>query len=262
MRAALRAPDRVRGLGLIDTQSGPEPEEARPVYDAMTDEWVDERAVRRAGRRGRGHHHEPRLRPRAVGREVAGAPAGVHRASRTGTLIGRDDISDRLPEITAPAIVFHGEADAAIPMEHAEQLLAELPELRGARAHPRRRPRVEPEPPRRGQRPARGVPAKAFVTSRVVGWGSVFGVAGVVGWDEGSFAGSVDERPAEVGLEVVFVLAERVDLVDPGAFGFCPADSVVVLEPRRTGAVLRRCTSAIATTTRPAARPWATVRGG
>ena len=40
MRAALRAPDRVLGLGLIDTQAGQEAEEARPVYDAMTDEWA------------------------------------------------------------------------------------------------------------------------------------------------------------------------------------------------------------------------------
>ena len=43
------------------------------------------------------------------------------------TLVGRDDISDRLPEIAAPAIVFHGEADVAIPMEKAEQLLKEMP---------------------------------------------------------------------------------------------------------------------------------------
>ena len=42
-------------------------------------------------------------------------------------MIEREDISDRLPEITAPAIVFHGEADTAIPMERAEQLLEELP---------------------------------------------------------------------------------------------------------------------------------------
>ena len=42
------------------------------------------------------------------------------------TLVGRDDISDRLGEINAPAIVFHGEADAAIPMDKAEQLLKEL----------------------------------------------------------------------------------------------------------------------------------------
>jgi pimeloyl-ACP methyl ester carboxylesterase len=42
------------------------------------------------------------------------------------TLVNRDDISNRLPDITAPAIVFHGEADASIPMEKAEQLLKEL----------------------------------------------------------------------------------------------------------------------------------------
>ena len=44
-----------------------------------------------------------------------------------GALVGRDDITDRLGEIAAPVIVFHGEADAAIPMEQAEQLLDELP---------------------------------------------------------------------------------------------------------------------------------------
>src|SRR5437016_5745056 len=40
MRAALRAPDRVRGLALIDSQAGPEPPEALPLYEAMADEWV------------------------------------------------------------------------------------------------------------------------------------------------------------------------------------------------------------------------------
>ena len=42
-------------------------------------------------------------------------------------LAGREDISDRLGQITAPAIVFHGEADVAIAMEKAEQLQKELP---------------------------------------------------------------------------------------------------------------------------------------
>src|SRR3954468_9596720 len=37
MRAPLRALDRVLGLGLIDSQSGPEPAEAIPLYQAMTD---------------------------------------------------------------------------------------------------------------------------------------------------------------------------------------------------------------------------------
>jgi 3-oxoadipate enol-lactonase len=37
-------------------------------------------------------------------------------------LVDREDVSDRLGEITCPAIVFHGDADAAIPMEKAEAL--------------------------------------------------------------------------------------------------------------------------------------------
>jgi pimeloyl-ACP methyl ester carboxylesterase len=92
----------------------------------MTDEWItngasDELAGAVANIiMSPGYDHAPwiakwQARPRAFIR----AP---YRA-----LTGRDDISDRLPEITAPAIVFHGEADAAIPMERAEQLLNELP---------------------------------------------------------------------------------------------------------------------------------------
>ena len=34
----------------------------------------------------------------------------------------RDDITDRLGEITCPALIVHGTADAAIPMEKAEIL--------------------------------------------------------------------------------------------------------------------------------------------
>ena len=40
LRAALREPERVLGLGLIDTQAGREDENVQPVYDAMTDDWV------------------------------------------------------------------------------------------------------------------------------------------------------------------------------------------------------------------------------
>jgi 3-oxoadipate enol-lactonase len=125
MRAALRASDRVLGLGLIDTQSGQEAEEALPVYDAMTEEWStkgpsDELAGAVASIiMSPGYDHSPwitkwQTRPK----ESITVPYR--------TLVGRDDISDRLGEITAPAIIFHGEADAAIPMEKAEQLLKEL----------------------------------------------------------------------------------------------------------------------------------------
>ena len=37
-------------------------------------------------------------------------------------LMHRDDITDRLGEITCPALIVHGTADVAIPMEKAEVL--------------------------------------------------------------------------------------------------------------------------------------------
>ena len=40
LRAALTAPERVRGLVLIDTQAGVEDPEALPLYQGMNDEWV------------------------------------------------------------------------------------------------------------------------------------------------------------------------------------------------------------------------------
>src|SRR5260370_7535609 len=46
-------------------------------------------------------------------------------------LFERDDITDRVGEITCPAIVFHGTADLSIEMEKAEQLCAALPGCTG-----------------------------------------------------------------------------------------------------------------------------------
>lgn len=125
MRAALRAPERVLGLGLIDTQAGLESEEARPVYDAMTDDWEanglsdDVAAVIASIILGPECDASGWIAKwQAIPKENVRVPYGA--------LIGRDDISDRLAAISAPAIVFHGDADAAIPMEKAEQLLSEL----------------------------------------------------------------------------------------------------------------------------------------
>src|SRR3954469_15711509 len=118
LRAALRAPERVLGLGLIDTQSGPEPPEALPVYEAMTEEWVtngpsDDLAEGVAGIILGPAGHAPWIAKwQARPKEFIAEPSRPR--------AGREDTPARLAEITAPAIVFHGEADAAIPMERAE----------------------------------------------------------------------------------------------------------------------------------------------
>ena len=41
-------------------------------------------------------------------------------------LMGRDDVTGRLGEITAPALIIHGDADAAIPVSKAEVLRDQL----------------------------------------------------------------------------------------------------------------------------------------
>lgn len=130
MRAALRAPERVLGLGLIDTQGGVEEEDVRPLFEAMNSEWmangpsdalVDAVA---ASIMSPGYDYSPwSAKWQARPKEEALLPFR--------TLMDRDDIWDRVPEITAPAIVFHGDEDVAITMDKAERLASLLPHCEG-----------------------------------------------------------------------------------------------------------------------------------
>ena len=129
MRAALAHPDRVTALVLIDTQSGCEDPAVLEGYRAMTEDWLQHG-------------------PANVGQVVAGLIIGdpgieptwltkweslprAHMAPASACLYDRDDITDRLHEITCPALVVHGTADQAIPMDKAEQLCELLGDCRG-----------------------------------------------------------------------------------------------------------------------------------
>jgi 3-oxoadipate enol-lactonase len=130
MRAALRAPHRVRGLGLIDTQSGTEAEEVRPAFEAMSADWETNGASDALTSAVAGIIMSPGYDHSAW---VAKWQAAPNEAVRDPfrTLMDRDDISDRVCEIVAPTIIFHGEDDVAIPMEKAEYLARELPNCEG-----------------------------------------------------------------------------------------------------------------------------------
>jgi 3-oxoadipate enol-lactonase len=126
MRAALLEPGRVLGMGLIDTQAGTEDAAVVPVYEAMTEQWAtegpsDELAEAVASIiMSPGYDHSAWVAKwQAWPKERIRDPFA--------TLVGRDDIHDRLPQIDVPAIVFHGEDDAAIPMSKAETLCSQLP---------------------------------------------------------------------------------------------------------------------------------------
>jgi pimeloyl-ACP methyl ester carboxylesterase len=130
MRAALLAPERVKALALIDTQSGTEDPERLPAYRQMQQTWlevgpIDELAQAIANL----IIGDPVLNEqwiakwRKLPRENMAAPGDC--------LLGRDDITDRLSEISCPAIVFHGTADLSIEIEKAEQLCQALSGCRG-----------------------------------------------------------------------------------------------------------------------------------
>jgi 3-oxoadipate enol-lactonase len=121
LRVALTAPERVRALVLLDTQAGTEDPEVVPLYQGMVDEWVangpsDQIASVVAdlivGQPALSETWIARWKTRP--HEELALPAQA--------LLTRDDVTDRLGEITAPALVVHGTADASISMDKAEAL--------------------------------------------------------------------------------------------------------------------------------------------
>src|SRR5436305_9021250 len=130
LRAALLAPDRVQALVLIDTQSGTEDPERLPEYRQMAETWLQVGPVDELAE--------------AIANLIIGDPAvnqvwiakwrQLPRENMRATsdcLFDRDDITDRVGEITCPAIVFHGTADQSIEIERGEALCAALPGCTG-----------------------------------------------------------------------------------------------------------------------------------
>jgi 3-oxoadipate enol-lactonase len=130
LRAALLAPDHVRALVLIDTQAGVEDPERLPAYRQMQQTWLEHGPVDELAQ--------------AIAALIIGDPvvseswiAKWRRLPRqammepTECLFDREDIADRLAEISCAAIVFHGTADASIEVEKGEALCQALPDCRG-----------------------------------------------------------------------------------------------------------------------------------
>lgn len=127
LRTALAHPEVVRGLILIDTQSGKEPEERMPYYQELVERWTTQ---------GLDDELAGQLEAILLGEGYAGAEPWKERWKRVSvpnllqifnTVASREDISDRMGEITAPTLVIQGERDATIPMERAQQLADAIP---------------------------------------------------------------------------------------------------------------------------------------
>jgi 3-oxoadipate enol-lactonase len=125
LRAALLAPERVRALVLLDTQAGVDDPDTLAAYRQMLETWatvgpIDELTEIVANI----IIAEPTENARWI--EIWRSRPTEPMVHAGACLIERDDITDRLAEITCPALVVHGTADTAIPMERAEELAAGL----------------------------------------------------------------------------------------------------------------------------------------
>lgn len=125
LRAALTAPERVRALILLDTQAGGEHPDVLAGYQQMIDTWVgvgpvDELVDIIANI----IIAEPATNAAWIAKWKARPKELILQPG--ACLLGRDDITDRLGEITCPALVVHGTDDTAITMDKAEALAAGL----------------------------------------------------------------------------------------------------------------------------------------
>jgi pimeloyl-ACP methyl ester carboxylesterase len=128
LRAALTAPERVRALVLIDTQSGVEDPEKVAAYTQLIDLWA-------------GDDGPPQDLLDIVANIILGAgwdgtpawqdkwrllPADQVRQAFNTLTTRADDVTHRLGEIDVPAIVIHGDQDAAIDVDSAKSLAEAL----------------------------------------------------------------------------------------------------------------------------------------
>lgn len=127
LRAALRHPDRVRGLILIDTQARTEDAEKTAGYRQLIEAWAQQ---------GLSQPVADTIAQIILGPGWAGAAQwqnkwrqwqGHNVMASFQALVSRDDISSRLGEIGVPALVVHGDADVAISLDRAQDMAERLP---------------------------------------------------------------------------------------------------------------------------------------
>jgi len=130
LRAALAHPDRVRGLVLIDSQAGVDDAETLAGYQGMVAHWTGDEPLGEVGQMVAGLIlGEPTLMETWTEIWEQRRSDQMHFAA--GALLERDDITDRLGEITCPVLSIHGEQDHAISMERAQQVQDGVADARG-----------------------------------------------------------------------------------------------------------------------------------
>ncbi len=130
MRAAIRYPQVVEGLILIDTQARPENPDTLPHYTELITGWVNN---------GLDDQTAATLEHIILGAGYANAAAWKAKWKQVrpanllqifNTLVTRDDITESLSQIKVPTLVIHGDMDNAIPLANAEELASRIPQAK------------------------------------------------------------------------------------------------------------------------------------
>lgn len=127
LRCALTHPEFVKGLVLIDTQAGGELPDKAPAYKQMMKVFSEKGLTpEMAGMLefiilGQGFPNAQKWKDKWK------ATTATNAEQCFDTLVARDDITGRLPEISVPALVLHGDKDAAIPLERGQILADRMP---------------------------------------------------------------------------------------------------------------------------------------
>lgn len=128
-RAALLAPERVRGLVMIDSQLGLLPAERAEGFRHLTARWAVE---------GPDEETLQSIAEGILGPGVDGEPwkakwrkyPWMHPQLMIEPLVRRDDLRPRLGELVAPLLVLHGSADVYASIDRAEEVARGVPDLR------------------------------------------------------------------------------------------------------------------------------------
>lgn len=124
LRAAMRAPDRVRALAIISSRAGVDAQEVLDGFAGLRAEWLANGPANVRDFLADMLVGDPAYYPPLFAKWDAWDRDDVARA--IDALTGRDDVSEAVLSIDTPALVFHGTADKAIAPEHGEDLARRL----------------------------------------------------------------------------------------------------------------------------------------
>lgn len=139
LRFALQYPERLDGLVLIDSMAMQHDEEEHETYGAMLDQVEGREAPPRPLAEVASDilfgnttiEEQPGLVEQWIERWMTYPGDSIR--NEVSSWLGRPDVTPRLPEIEVPALIVHGEEDAAIHPERAEPMLDGLPDARMVR---------------------------------------------------------------------------------------------------------------------------------